>query len=81
MWMHFVQERYACANLDLGACRFASLGDHDAKAIQNSLIVINSQTCCSQLNMACMKYKAIAVEGAIWPTALTGCKGLAGSAL
>ena len=28
-----------------------------------------------------MKYKAIAVEGAIWPTALTRCQGLAGSAL
>ena len=29
----------------------------------------------------CMKYKAIAVEGAFWPTVLTGCQGLAGSAL
>ena len=27
------------------------------------------------------EYKAIAVEGAIWQKALTGCKGLAGSAL
>ena len=25
--------------------------------------------------------KAIAVEGAVWPTSLTGCQGLAGSAL
>ena len=27
------------------------------------------------------EYKAIAVEGAIWPKALTRCQGLAGSAL
>ena len=26
-------------------------------------------------------YKAITVKGAIWPTALAGCQGLAGSAL